>query len=72
MTAQGFLQITIYVVTLLLLAKPLGSYMARVYDGKFRALEGISQLIYRLCGINSTEEMSWKHYLCTWRYRLAK
>ena len=34
MTANGLLQIGLFVVVLLALAKPLGSYMARVYEGK--------------------------------------
>ncbi len=34
MTANGFLQIGFYLVVLLALAKPLGGYMARVYEGK--------------------------------------
>ena len=32
MTANGWLQLALYVVVLLLLAKPLGSYMAAVYE----------------------------------------
>jgi len=32
MSTQGFLQIALYVVVLIALAKPLGSYMARVYQ----------------------------------------
>ena len=34
MTANGFFQIALYVVVLTALAKPLGSYMARVFDGR--------------------------------------
>ena len=34
MNTNSFLQITIYVVTLLLLAIPLGSYMAKVFQKK--------------------------------------
>ena len=34
MTANGYLQLGGYLVVLLALAKPLGAYMARVYEGK--------------------------------------
>jgi len=49
-----------------LCAKPLGSYMADVMEGRpnfaLRAGGGIERLLYRLCGIDSSEEMSWKQY----------
>jgi K+-transporting ATPase A subunit len=35
--ASGILQIVIFLVVLLALAKPLGAYMARVYDGSRRS-----------------------------------
>ena len=34
MTANGIIQIGLFVVVLLALVKPLGAYMARVYEGK--------------------------------------
>jgi K+-transporting ATPase ATPase A chain len=49
-----------------LCAKPLGSYMADVMEGRpnfaLRAGARIEALIYRLCGIDSREEMSWTQY----------
>ena len=33
MTANAILQLVVYVVVLLALAKPLGAYMARIYEG---------------------------------------
>ena len=66
MTANGVLQLAIYVVVLLALAKPLGSYMARVYEGRpfglDRALGWLERLIYRLCGVRPQAEMGWKAY----------
>ena len=56
MTLNGFLQIALYFVVLIALAKPLGSYMARVYEGKpiflARVLGPVERLIYRVaaCG----------------------
>ena len=34
MTANGYLQLGVYVVVLIALAKPLGAYMARIYEGE--------------------------------------
>jgi len=66
MTANGLLQIGLYFVILLALAKPLGAYMARVYDGKpfglDRVLGPVERLIYRLSGVRPEEEMDWKVY----------
>ncbi|MDD5228079.1 MAG: potassium-transporting ATPase subunit KdpA [Methylococcales bacterium] len=66
MTSNSFLQITFYVATLLLLAKPLGGYMARVYQNKptflTNLLAPLETFIYRLSGINREEEMRWTDY----------
>jgi len=66
MTSNSFLQITFYVVTLLALAKPLGWYMARVYEdepaGLNRLLAPVERLIYRLSGVNPKQEMRWTDY----------
>ena len=66
MTSNSFLQITFYVVTLLALAKPLGWYMALVYEdepaGLNRLLAPVERLIYRLSGVNPKQEMRWTDY----------
>src|SRR5260370_34134745 len=66
MTANGILQIVVYLVVLLLLVKPLGLYMACVYQGQpfliARALRPVERLIYRLCGTREDDEMDWKTY----------
>ena len=67
MTANGFLQVGLYLVVLLALAKPLGGYMARVYEGeptfaRSACCGPLERLIYRLCGVDPDEEMSWKTY----------
>lgn len=65
MNSNSFLQITFYVATLLLLAKPLGSYMANVYQNKptffTNLLAPLETLTYRLSGIHQ-EEMRWTDY----------
>ena len=40
MTTNGLFQLALYVVVLLALAKPLGTYMARVYEGRPFGLDG--------------------------------
>lgn len=66
MTLNGFLQIGIYLVVLLMLVKPLGWYMARVYEGApiglNRLLGPMERGIYRVCGARADEEMDWKTY----------
>jgi K+-transporting ATPase ATPase A chain len=54
----------IYLVVLLALAKPLGAYMARVYDGSRRSSTGCSArraLIYRAAA-SPDDGMTWKTY----------
>ena len=69
MTANGVAQLALYVVILLVLAKPLGAYMARVYEnrpcGLDRALGWLERLIYRLAGVRPDREMGWKTYALT-------
>jgi K+-transporting ATPase ATPase A chain len=66
MTANGYLQLAVYVVVLLALARPLGAYMARVYEGRplalERALGWLERVIYRVSGIEPTAEMGWQRY----------
>ncbi len=66
MTPNGILQIALYLVVLLALVKPLGWYMARVYEGQpaglDRVLGPLERLIYRLAGVRPEEEMDWKTY----------
>ena len=65
---NGFdvLQTSVLFTALLILAKPLGNFMAHVYQGERTLLSPVlvpcEQLIYRLCGVNRDEEMDWKGY----------
>ena len=69
MTANGVLQLVFFVVVLIALARPLGAYMARVYEGQRiwldRPLGWLERLVYRLAGVRADEEMSWKVYALT-------
>lgn len=66
MTINSILQITLYFATLVVLVKPLGWYMAQVFEGKPAGLNRmfgpIERLIYRICGIREDEEMGWQRY----------
>jgi K+-transporting ATPase ATPase A chain len=66
MTASGVIQIGLFLTAVLLLAKPLGWYIARVYENKpcglNRLLGPFERVIYRLCGINPANEMGWQRY----------
>lgn len=66
MTANGAFQVFIYFACLVLLVKPLGAYMARVYERKTtfldRILRPIEELVYRSAGVDPDQEMDWKTY----------
>jgi len=66
MTINGMAQIAFYFVVLLGLVKPLGWYMARVYEGKPCGLDlllgPVERVTYRFGGIRPADEMDWKIY----------
>ncbi len=66
MTISGWLQIALYLVVFFLLVKPLGAYMAHVYQGQrtflTRVAGPIECLVYRIAGLRTDEEMDWKAY----------
>jgi len=66
MTTNDYFQLGLYLVVLLVLVKPLGSYMALVFadtpNRVTRLGAWLERSIYRLCGIQPDEDMSWKRY----------
>jgi K+-transporting ATPase ATPase A chain len=50
----------------LLLARPLGTFMARVYNGERTFLSPVlapcESLFYRICGVDRNDEMGWQRY----------
>lgn len=66
MTPNGWFQLALYLGVLLLLARPLGVYMAAVYEGApsrwRRPGEVVERWMYRLCGVNPAEQMTWTRY----------
>jgi K+-transporting ATPase ATPase A chain len=66
MILNSYIQIGIYFVVLLLLVKPLGLYMAHVYQGEStfldRLIRPVERICYRIQGVNPQDEMDWKAY----------
>ena len=66
MTVNGWLQIGLYALVVLLLTKPMGLYLYRVYEGRSRPLARVlgplERLLYRLSGIDPEKEQDWKGY----------
>ncbi len=66
MTANGWLQFVVFFAALLLLMRPLGLYIARVLEGGKTFLDPllrpVERLLYRACGIQADQEMSWQQY----------
>lgn len=66
MTANGWLQILIYIAIIIALAKPVGIFMTRVFDGErtflHPVLRPIERLLYRLTGVDEKREMHWTEY----------
>jgi K+-transporting ATPase ATPase A chain len=66
MTSNGWLQIAVFFVLVLLAAKPMGLYMARVYERKKTWLDPVlvpvEKLLYKVTGVDSETEMRWTEY----------
>ena len=60
------LGVAVQIVLMVVLAYPLGRYIARVYKGEKTwsdFMAPIERVIYKICGINPQEEMNWKQFL---------
>jgi K+-transporting ATPase ATPase A chain len=66
MTTAGLLQIGFFLGVLLALAKPLGEYMAAVYEGRRTilspVLEPLSRQLHRWAGVEADSPMTWRQY----------
>jgi K+-transporting ATPase ATPase A chain len=69
MTAASWFQLILYLVVLLALAKPLGTFMANVYEGQHTFLDPVlapvERLTYRVAGVQADKDMDWKMYALT-------
>ncbi|MBC7961583.1 MAG: potassium-transporting ATPase subunit KdpA [Steroidobacteraceae bacterium] len=66
MNTHEWLQTIIFFVVLLALTKPMGLFMAQVYQGQRSFLSPLlapcERLIYRICGVQPEDEMEWRRY----------
>ena len=66
MTFDGWIQIALFCVVIVLITKPLGGYMTRVFAGERTLLSPvigpIERLFYRLSGVDEKSEQSWLVY----------
>ncbi len=67
MSLNGWLQIGLFIALILLLAKPMGSYMTHVFERRRTYLDPVlvpcERLLYRLTGVKADEEMRWTEYV---------
>jgi potassium-transporting ATPase potassium-binding subunit len=66
MTANGWFQIGLYVLVLFLITKPIGIFLARIFERQKTFLDPllrpVERLVYRLCGVDENKEMRWTEY----------
>jgi potassium-transporting ATPase potassium-binding subunit len=66
MTATGITLLVVFLLLVLAAVKPLGLYMAHVFEGRqiwpLRAGAPLERGIYRLAGVDAAREMGWKEY----------
>jgi potassium-transporting ATPase potassium-binding subunit len=66
MTINGWLQIALYLLAILLVTKPLGVYMTRVFNRERTFLDPvmrpIERLLYRITWVDENHEMRWTEY----------
>lgn len=66
MSPNGWFQIFLFLAVVLLITKPLGSFIARVFNREKTfldpALRPVEKLIYRLTGVDENREMQWTEY----------
>ena len=66
MSLNGWLQIFLFMAVVLLLAQPMGSYLARVFERRKTFLDPVmapcERLLYRVTGVKPEQEMRWTEY----------
>jgi K+-transporting ATPase ATPase A chain len=66
MNANGWFQIIFFIFVILLITKPLGVFMTRVFGGEKTFLDPVlrpvEKLVYRLTGVDEKHEMRWTEY----------
>jgi potassium-transporting ATPase potassium-binding subunit len=66
MTTNGWFQILFFIAVVFAITKPLGAFMARVFNREKTildfALRPIERLLYKICGVHEDREMHWIEY----------
>lgn len=66
MSLNGWLQIFLFIAAVLLLAKPMGSYLTKVFERRKTFLDPVAvpceRLLYRLTAVSPNDEMRWTQY----------
>jgi K+-transporting ATPase ATPase A chain len=66
MTTFDFFQVVLYLAVLLVLIKPVGSYMALAFSETPNRVTrfggGVERLLYRIAGVHADEQMGWRRY----------
>ena len=66
MTSSGWLQIFLFFLVLVALTKPMGVFMARLFEGErtwmHPVVRPLERLVYRLSAVDETAEQHWTHY----------
>jgi len=66
MTANGWFQIGFFLMVIFLVTKPIGVFMARVFNREKTFLDPflrpVERLVYRLTGVDEKREMRWTEY----------
>ncbi|MBV9341271.1 MAG: potassium-transporting ATPase subunit KdpA [Acidobacteria bacterium] len=66
MTANGWLQITLFLGCVFLVTKPIGIFITRVFNRERTFLDPLlrplERLLYRICGVDENREMGWTEY----------
>jgi K+-transporting ATPase ATPase A chain len=67
MQTSGWLQLTLFVIALAAITKPMGLYLVRVLDANGKTwldpvLGPLERLTYRVMGVDSRKEHDWKQY----------
>jgi K+-transporting ATPase ATPase A chain len=66
MTANGWFQIALFFLLIVLIARPLGIYMADVFERRKTFLDPVlapvERVLYRLTGVDADKEMRWTEY----------
>src|SRR5260370_8195823 len=66
MTANGWFQVAFFLLLILAVTKPMGVFMARVFNREKTfmdpVLRPLERLLYRVTGVDENHEMRWTEY----------